>query len=130
HPLQVSAVMYVVQRMELMGFSFVLLALLAYWRARRLQQAEQRGWPWLLLCAVLVVIGYGAKQTVVLVPGYALLLELTVLRFGTANSGTDLRCRLFYVAGCIAAVLLFVFYLLPHYATASAYANRDFDAWQ
>ncbi len=37
HPLQVSTVMYVVQRMELLGFAFVLLALLTYWRARQQQ---------------------------------------------------------------------------------------------
>jgi hypothetical protein len=130
HPLQVSAVMYVVQRMELLGFSFVLLALLAYWRARRLQQAGQRGWPWLLLCGGLIAIGYGAKETVVLVPGYALLLELTVLRFDAASAATMRRWRWFYAAGCVAAVGVFLFYLLPHYATPGAYAGRDFTAWQ
>lgn len=130
HPLQVSAVMYVVQRMELMGFSFVLLALLAYWRARRLQRTGQRGWPWLLLCATLIAIGYGAKETAVLVPGYALLMELTVLRFGAANPATGHRWKLFYAAGCVSAVLLFVFYLLPHYAPGGVYVGRDFNAWQ
>ncbi|WP_426663146.1 hypothetical protein [Rhodanobacter aciditrophus] len=130
HPLHVSTVMYVVQRMELLGFTFTLLALLAYWRARRLQQAGRRGWPWLLLCGGLVVVGYGAKETVVLVPGYALLLELTVLRFDAASAVTMRRWRWFYAAGCVAAVGVFLFYLLPHYATAGAYAGRDFTAWQ
>lgn len=130
HPLQVSAVMYVVQRMELMGFSFVLMALLAYWHARQLQQDGQRSWPWLLLCTVLIAVGYGAKETAVLVPGYALLMELTVLRFAAASPLTSRRWKLFYIAGCIAASLVFALYLLPHYATAGAYAGRDFSAWQ
>lgn len=128
HPLQVSTVMYVVQRMEVMGFSFVLLALLAYWRARALQQAGRRGWPWLAVCAALVVIGYGAKETAVLVPGYALLLELTVLRFKAAAPTTTRYWHVFYMAGCLAALAVFLFYLLPHYATAAAYAGRDFTA--
>jgi len=130
HPLQVSAVMYVVQRMELMGFSFVLLALLAFWHARQLQLAGRRGWPWLLLCGALVVVGYGAKETVVLVPGYALLLELTVLRFAAGKPAVTQGWRWFYVAGCAAALGIFLFYLLPHYATASAYTSRDFNAWE
>lgn len=130
HPLQVSAVMYVVQRMELMGFSFVLLALLAYWRARRLQQAGQRGWPWLLLSVALIMVGYGAKETTVLVPGYTLLLELTVLRFAASSPTTARHWRWLYATGCVAALGVFLFYLLPHYATAGAYVGRDFTAWQ
>jgi len=130
HPLQVSAVMYVVQRMELMGFSFVLLALLAYWRARQLQRAGRRGWPWLLLCGALVVMGYGAKETAVLVPGYALLIELTLLRFGAAKPALSRAWKGFYALGCLGATAVFLCYLLPHYATAAAYAGRDYTAWQ
>lgn len=130
HPLQVSAVMYVVQRMELLGFSFTLLALLAYWRARALQQIERRAWPWLLLCIALVVLGYGAKETIVLVPGYALLLELTVLHFAAAKPAFRTGWRTFYALGCIAAMAVFLFYVLPHYTPPAAYASRDFTAWQ
>lgn len=130
HPLQVSAVMYVVQRMELLGFTFTLLALLAYWRARRLQQEGRRGWSWLLLCIALIVVGYGAKETIVLVPGYALLLELTVLRFAADKPAVTRGWRWFYAVGCAAALGVFLFYLLPHYATASAYTSRDFNAWE
>lgn len=130
HPLQVSAVMYVVQRMELLSFSFTLLALLAYWHARRLQQAARHGWPWLLVCAVVMVLGYGAKETIVLVPGYALLLELTVLRFAAAAPTTTRNWRWCYAAGCIAAIVVFLTYVLPHYATTAAYAGRDYTAWQ
>lgn len=130
HPLQVSTVMYVVQRMELLSFSFTLLALLMYWRARRSQQAGQRGWPWLLACAALVVLGYGAKETIVLVPGYALLLELTMLHFAAANPRTTRCWRWFYCTGCCAAIATLIFYIIPHYATSEAYALRDFTAWQ
>lgn len=130
HPLQVSAVMYVVQRMELLGFTFTLLALLAWWRARRLQQMGRRSWPWLLLCVAWVVTGYGAKETVVLVPGYALLIELALLRFAAAKPALNRAWKGFYALGCLAAAAVFLFYLLPHYATAGAYFGRDFTAWQ
>lgn len=130
HPLQVSSVMYVVQRMELMGFTFVLLALLAYWRARQHQQSGERAWPWLVLVAVLIAIGYNAKETAVLVPGYTLLMELTMLRFAAARPSTSRGWKLIYVLGCVAAVGVVLGYMLPHYATTAAYANRDFTAWQ
>jgi hypothetical protein len=130
HPLQVSAVMYVVQRMELMGFTSVLLALLAYWRARQRQLVGQRAWPWLLLCALITITGYFAKETTLLVPGYALLLELTLLRFGSRQPGTQRALKLAYALGCAAALMAFIGYLLPHYATAAAFSERDYTAWQ
>lgn len=130
HPLQVSAVMYVVQRMELLGFAFVLLALLSYWHARRRQMEGHRAWPWLGLCAMLTVIGYYAKETAVLVPGYALLLELTLLHFSARAPATRRAWKITYLTGGLLAVLLFVFYLLPHYSTEAAYAARNYNAWQ
>jgi protein O-mannosyl-transferase len=130
HPLQVSAVMYVVQRMELMGFTFVLLALLAYWRARQCQLAGQRAWPWLLLTALMTITGYFAKETALLVPGYALLLELTLLRFGAAQSAFRRAWKIVYTLGCVAALMIFIGYLLPRYATAAAFFGRDYTAWQ
>lgn len=130
HPLQVSTVMYVVQRMEMLSFTFTLLALLAYWHARRKQVAGQSGAGWLVLCVALIVLGYGAKETAVLVPGYTLLLELTVLHFRAGNRATVRNWKIAYAAGCAAALVLFVFYLLPHYAQAASFSGRDFNAWQ
>ncbi|MEO7067464.1 MAG: hypothetical protein ABI114_11185 [Rhodanobacter sp.] len=130
HPLQVSTVMYVVQRMEMLGLTFTMLALLAYWRGRQSQITGRKGWPWLLLCVALTAIGYLAKETAVLVAGYALLLELTVLRFTASRPAISRLWKFFYSAGCVAAVLIFVFYLLPHYATAANYVGRDYTAWQ
>lgn len=130
HPLQVSTVMYVVQRMELLGFTFTLLALLAYWRARQQQIKGLHGWPWLSLCGLLTAIGYGTKETVLLVPGYMLLLELVVLRFAAAQTYVTHVWRGLFAIGCTLAVVIVVFYLLPRYSNAYAFAGRDYDAWQ
>ena len=130
HPLQVSTVMYVVQRMELLGFTFVLLALLCYWHARQQQQAQQRAWPWLLLCAGLTAVGYYAKETAVLIPGYALLIELTILRFAASSARTTRLWKVFYACGCALALAIFLGYLLPRYANTAVYEGRNFTAWQ
>lgn len=131
HPLQVSTVMYVVQRMELLGFTFTLLALLSYWRARQLQRQGSRAWPWFVGTVALTVVGYYCKETAVLVCGYTLLLELTLLHFEAARASVRRNWRWLYAAGCVAAAIVFVFYLLPHYAMGpNAFSGRFFSAWE
>lgn len=130
HPLQVSTVMYVVQRMEMMGFTFVLLALLAYWHARQQQAFGQRAWPWLLLSGALCITGYFAKETAVLVPGYTLLIELTLLHFAAAKPSITRTWKALYAIGGVAATLVLLFYVLPHFAQPINFAGRDFTAWQ
>jgi tetratricopeptide (TPR) repeat protein len=53
-----------------------------------------------------------------------------VLRFAAARPAISRAWKLAYGAGCLLALLLFLFYLLPHYATAANYAGRSYDAWQ
>ncbi|WEN16342.1 hypothetical protein PY254_06645 [Rhodanobacter sp. AS-Z3] len=131
HPLQISTVMYVVQRMELLGVTFTLLALLSYWHARQQQLRDGRGWPWLVLCVALVGIGYLAKETTVLVPGYALLLELTLLHFAAIKPSVQRNWQWLYAAGCLAAIAIFALYVFPHYSIGSgAFASRPYTAWE
>jgi protein O-mannosyl-transferase len=130
HPLQVSAVMYVVQRMELLGLTFTLIALLLYWRARQRQLRGERAWPQLLACAAVIVIGYGAKETLVLVPGYAFLMELTVLRFGASRPAIQKAWKVGYAAIFIAAFAIILGYLIPHFASQASYAGRSFTPWE
>ncbi|EIL91041.1 tetratricopeptide repeat protein [Rhodanobacter spathiphylli] len=130
HPLQVSTVMYVVQRMELLGFTFTLLALLAYWRARQRQMTGQRDWTWLLASIALIAMGYTAKETAALTPGYMLLMELTVLHFRAKNATVEKIWKIAYALGCIAAIVLLFSYVLPHYAPPSSFAGRNFNAWE
>ncbi|GGA85117.1 hypothetical protein GCM10011521_24450 [Arenimonas soli] len=126
HPLQVSTVMYVVQRMEMLSLTFVLLALLAYLRGRRNQIAGQSGWLWLSASAALALVGLFAKETAVLFPAYALALELTVLQFRASQPRTTRLLRLAFATGVAVAVALFVFWVIPKYASAEAYNIRDF----
>jgi hypothetical protein len=130
HPLQVSSVLYVVQRMELLALTFVLLALLAYLRGRTAQIEGRRGWPWLVLCALATVAGMLAKETAALVPLYALALEVTLLRFDADQPRTRAFLKWAYAAGAAAGIALFVFYVVPHFASAEAFRGRDFDLYQ
>lgn len=126
HPLQVSSVLYIVQRMELGAATGILLSLLAYARARDRQISRQRSWPWLLAAAGALLLGLGFKETAVLAPGFAFLLELFVLRFAGAGGRTSRGWVLTYSLGLVAAGAVFVLFVLPLTGPES-YAIRDFD---
>jgi hypothetical protein len=130
HPLQVSTVMYVVQRMEMLAFTMVLLSLVAYWRGREAQQEGHRAWHWFVLSVVAVLVGYCFKETAILAPGYTLLLELTLLRFKAAEASTGRRWQILYVTGVALASIIAIAYVLPHYSNPAFYVGREFTAWQ
>ena len=98
HPLQVSTVLYVVQRMEMMALTFTLLGLLAYWRGRQIQIAGgSKGWLWLGGTAVATVLALLSKETGLLVPVFAFCLELVLLRF----QADERRTRFIYAGGTL-----------------------------
>lgn len=128
HPLQISTVLYVVQRMETLSLTFVLLALLAYLRGRTSQIAGARGWPWFVACVPLVALGLACKETAVLFPAYALALEWTVLRFEAKQPAYGRLWRRLYLIGTALAVLVFVFVAVPRYGSLETFTGRDFNS--
>lgn len=126
HPLQVSTVLYVVQRMETLCLTFTLLALLAYLRGRTLQIAGGNGWGWLLACIPLFLLALGAKESAMLLPLYTLVLELALLRFAGASAGQVRFWRWGYGIGCVLGLFLYFVVVVPHYAAMQPYIGRDF----
>jgi hypothetical protein len=126
HPLQVSAVLYIVQRMETLALTFVLLALLAYLHGRLRQQNSKRGWPWLVASMVLAGIGFLSKETAILFAAYTLALELTVLNFDAESRRTTGTLQWIYGIGVVLALALFTFLIFPKYADPTVYSIRDF----
>lgn len=125
HPLQVSSVLYVVQRMETLSYSFVLLALLSYLGGRIRQQQGLRGWPWLLACVPLVLLGMTAKESAAMFPAYALVLELTILRFSAVSPRSARAWRWAYAIATAAGALAYSLWLVPTYWSES-FLTRDF----
>src|SRR5690606_16330928 len=101
HPLQVSSVLYVVQRMQTMSTLFLLLALLAYLKARVAQIEGRRGRTGWLLALLAWALAFGCKEDAVLLPAYALALELTVLRFWAASPGLARRLKRGYLLATV-----------------------------
>lgn len=126
HPLQVSSVLYVVQRMQTMATLFLVLALLAYLKAR-LAQIDGRAsrYQWLLVVAMWV-LAIGCKEDAVLLPAYTFALELTVLRFRASSAGMARRLRRAYQTATGIAAAAFVLLVVPHYWQWEHYPGRDF----
>ncbi len=128
HPLQVSSVLYVVQRMQTLGTLFLVLALLAYLQARRAHLAGRSGRTGLLAAVLMWVVAMGCKEDSVLFPVYALALELTVLGFGAADVALARRLRRGYLAASVAGIMVYALILVPNYWHWEAYPARDFSS--
>lgn len=126
HPLQVSAIFYIVQRMETLALTFVLLALLAYLRGRLRQRDGMRGWPWLVASGALAGMGFLSKETAILFPAYALALELTLLRFEAQSPRTTHTLQGLYGIGAALALMFFAVLILPKYTDPALYSFRPF----
>ncbi|MBT2143289.1 hypothetical protein KK133_04055 [Rhodanobacter sp. LX-100] len=147
-PINLTAVLYVVQRMESMANLLVLLGLLGYVAGRHhmLTPPCRKGprWGGFILCAASItvptVFGILAKETAVMLPLYALLIEWTLFRFGgpreTSLSSVehqtgrsrrrDLRLIGLFLLVLALPMALGLVWLLPGVLKPETWAARDF----
>jgi tetratricopeptide (TPR) repeat protein len=131
HPIQLTSVLYVVQRMTSLAALFTLLALLCYLhgRLRSLDGNKRSG----LALMAFGVTGFGilgmlSKENAILLPLFIAAMELTLFRTEAPWTRLSRRSRHLMLgiaaAGVITAVTALVIYSLPHYA------HRDFTMLQ
>jgi tetratricopeptide (TPR) repeat protein len=125
HPIQVSTVLYVIQRMTQLSSLFTVLALIAYMIGRRAMLDTKRWGAWLTIAGPVVfgALGLLCKENAVLIPLLMVLLEFVLFPSEYPwsrwkNVDPSLRLLVFFalgfalVAGSIAAIL----YALPPYS--------------
>lgn len=110
HPLNVSTVLYVVQRMTLLAGTFTLLTLICYVRFReQLSSLRMSGIVlWLLGLFVLMVCGIYAKETAILIPLYVLSIEYIAFGFVCENKRRQTIIRGFFFSLILVPALWFV----------------------
>jgi hypothetical protein len=131
-PINLTAVLYVVQRMESLANLFVLFGLLGYVAGRQRMLNGKRG-LWLCIASVILptAIGLLAKETAVMLPLYAFLIEWIVFRFARSNDPKG-QAKLHHgLLGLFVTVLALpllagLVWLLPGLLRPSAWATRDF----
>ena len=127
HPLQVSTVLYVIQRMEIVAVTFMLLALLAYLHGRNLQiEGRNNGWKWLVVSALMGLTALTSKEIAVLLPLLTLTIEWALLRFRSASPRDTRLLTIGYSVIVATGAALFFLVALPTYGDPARYAHRSF----
>ncbi|MCK9539212.1 hypothetical protein [Dokdonella sp.] len=133
-PINLTAVLLVVQRMESLANVFVVAGLAGYVQARRKQLLARSGSALAWGAASLVVptaVGALVKESAVLLPLYAFLVECIVFRFRSnrARSGPDRSVVTLFVVLLALPATAGLAWILPRIATAAAWSARDFTMW-
>ncbi len=132
-PINLTAVLYIVQRMASMANVFVLLGLIGYVACRRHMLAAPRHyWRSLLGCVASLVlgtaIGFTAKETAIMLPLYAFLVEWVLFRFAAASGRHRIDKPLagLYVLILLVPLVVGLMWQLPHVLASSTWSTRDF----
>lgn len=126
-PINLMAVLLIVQRMESLSHSFVFAGLWLYVSGRHRQLRGLPGWNRVLVGLVpFTALGALCKESAVLLPLYAFCIELFVLKFRTTGERGDRRLHALFIVVLWLPALLAVAWLLPRAMAPGAYARRDF----
>lgn len=129
HPINLTSILYIVQRMNSLAALFTLCAIIAFVVGRaRIVDGTKRGW---ILCTVGVLVptmfALFSKENAVLIPVFMFVLEFTLFRLRTTLT-RDRRLLLYYFGAIIGIPLLGllgVMTLRPD-IIFGGYAFRDF----
>ncbi|TAK40072.1 MAG: hypothetical protein EPO30_00395 [Lysobacteraceae bacterium] len=126
NPINLMAVLLVVQRMESLCHAFVFAGLWLYLAGRERLHNEGRGWPMLIAGIVgATFLGALVKESALLLPVYALAIEWILLQFATKGHETDRRLLVLFGVLALPAII-WLAWLLPGLLSGAAYAGRDF----
>ena len=131
HPLNLTAVAYIVQRMTSLSALFTALAILAYVSERFAQRSRPGRW----LRTIVLVAGFGllaafSKETGLLTPVYLIVIELVVFRFRAADTRDTRTAKTLVVIVLSSLALVMVLYPILHSNPLNGYAARPFDLEQ
>jgi len=123
NPIQLTTVLYVVQRMTSLSAMFILLSMVLYLHGRKRQINGQSYIPYLMVYpAIFAVLGIFSKETAVLLPLYLIVLEFTILhdipllrRWNDFYSRNKKQVLTFIILGGVILVGAFIAFALPGY---------------
>ena len=142
-PINLTNVLYVVQRMESIANLFVLVGLIGYIAGRRHMlcidyntpsaapiRVNHSKWYGFILCAVSLIIpttiGALAKETAVMLPLYAILIEWALFRFQSQAETRDRSIVTLFLVVLVVPMILGLAWLIPSMMNPGAWASRDF----
>jgi len=133
HPLNLTTVLYTVQRMNSLAALFVLAGLIIYVYSRQ-RIEQQRLYGFIIMGVGLVTtltFGLLNKENAALLPLFMLIIEFTFYDRSKLNDSQRTKLKWFYTLTVLAPLTLICFWLLirPE-LILSAYVGRDFSITQ
>lgn len=131
-PINLTGVLFVIQRMESLATLFMLLGMLAWWRGRcRLVRGEAGAglWMWGGMIGG-GVLGLLSKESAVMLPVYVLLLEWLFFGFGRPGSAERRAVRWFFLLTLALPGLLGLAWIVPKVLGNLSLSNRPFDVYE
>lgn len=128
HPLNLTSVLYIVQRMTSLASLFMVCGLCLYVAGRHRMLQNRRGLP-LILTGLLAFGGLAifSKENGALLPLYMLIVEMTLFRFKDSSGRSDKTVIVFFLATVAVPACLVLLYLVAHPAVFLAgYSGREF----
>ncbi|MFH1980882.1 MAG: tetratricopeptide repeat protein [Pseudomonadota bacterium] len=123
HPIQVTAVTYVIQRMAAMAALFSLAALLCFARGK-ISTTNSRKTLWYLLCLVLGLLAFGSKQNAVMLP--VSITFYTWVFLPASSSGRIHMGRWLWPAGGIILIAIVAGHYVGIDTLTSGFRDRPF----
>lgn len=127
-PINLMAVLFVVQRMESLCQVFVLAGLWMYVSGRR-RQMQGRNGGWMLAGGIVggTVLGLLSKESAVLLPLYAASAEWVLFRARDANGRKDRRVLALFAFVLLLPGIAGLAWLVPKMIDPLRWISRDFD---
>lgn len=127
HPLNLTSVLYIVQRMTSLAALFTIIGLCLYVAGRLRMLAGRRGLP--IILAGLFIFGSLAifsKESGALLPLYMLVIELALFRFKDRSGLFDKAIVAFFIATVAIPACIFIYHFANPEVLVGGYQAREF----
>jgi hypothetical protein len=128
HPLNMTGVLYIVQRMTSLSAFFTLLGIISYTYGRLRIQESKFAWVWIVVSFIVMTpLAIFCKENGALLPAFLMLIEWIFFQFKLPTlRGKHLLIALFAVTLALPAVAILGFTVIHPDWITSAYRIREF----
>ena len=128
HPINLTNVLYVIQRMNSLSALFSLLAIIFYCNVRRRQFDNKGRWlSLILLPSFFGILAILSKENAILLPYFILCIEIFIFKFKSVDQHTENKNKIIiYSATIFPGLALFITLILNLDWFERAYEFRDF----
>lgn len=133
HPMQLTSVLFVVQRMTSLSALFVLTGLIVYLYGRlRMDAGRPHAHAFMVTGLVSgLVLGVACKENAALLPFYALVIEFAFFERSRLTPANRRKLAWFYALTILVPIIVGAAWLTMHSDfLATTYAAREFTPWQ